>query len=63
MHTAGNPRRAFRYEDHDRWAQFLTLAGDKKASDVLRGFVDWYTHKPGAKMPRRPNPDQPGPAD
>lgn len=55
MPTSGNPRRAFRYEDEERWQLFLRL-WDGKASDALRQFVDWSTHKPAVKMPRRPPP-------
>lgn len=54
MPGKGNPRRAFRYDDNERWEQFLALAGEGKASDMLRQFVDWYTSKPKSKMPRRP---------
>jgi hypothetical protein len=51
----GNPRRAFRYEDDDRWHLFMRLTEDQGgASEALRQFVDWYTRKPKAKMPHRP---------
>jgi hypothetical protein len=57
----GNPRRAFRYEDDERWHLFMRLAEPHgSASDVLRQFVDWYTRKPKAKMPTRPAHEPPG---
>jgi hypothetical protein len=53
--SKGNPRRAFRYEDDDRWHLFMRLAEPQGgASEALRQFVDWYTRKPKAKMPQRP---------
>lgn len=59
MPGKGNPRRAFRYDDDERWHLFLRLAEPHgSASDVLRQFVDWYTRKPKAKMPTRPIPGQ-----
>lgn len=54
--SKGNPRRAFRYDDDENWQRFRDLA-HPTASDVLRQFVDYFTRKPGAKMPRRPSAD------
>lgn len=63
MPGKGNPRRAFRYEDSDRWSLFMRLAeqAEGSASDALRQFVDWYTRKPKAKMPKRPTGQEPAP--
>jgi hypothetical protein len=49
------PHRQFRVED-DVWEKFdeavKPLGTDRSA--VLRAFVMWFVHEPGAKMPRRP---------
>lgn len=29
-----------------------------RVSQVIREFLDWYTEQPGARMPRRPGPDE-----
>jgi hypothetical protein len=52
--TKGSKRRAFRYDDDEWWAQFIHVAGEGGASDLLRQFVEYWAGKPGAKMPRRP---------
>lgn len=54
MPGKGSPRRAFRYDDIERWELFQRLTDKDGASDALRQFVDWFTRKPGAKLPQRP---------
>ena len=52
------PARQFRVGDE--WFDFEAAAqamGMERAA-VLREFIDWYLHKPGAKMPKRPERGQ-----
>ncbi|MET0415809.1 MAG: hypothetical protein ABW022_07290 [Actinoplanes sp.] len=42
--------------DGKLWEDFGKLVGNR--SEVLRQFIAWYVGKPGAKMPRRPKPEQ-----
>lgn len=46
--------------DLDDWADFgrATEAMGTDRSATLRAFMDWYTHKPGSKLPKRPDRDQ-----
>lgn len=36
-----------------RWDAFGELA-EPNRSAVLNAFIAWFTHEPGAKMPKRP---------
>jgi hypothetical protein len=49
------PNRVVRVDD-DLWEGFGDAAGDKGRAEVLREFMRWYRHEPGAKMPKRPPP-------
>lgn len=40
--------------DKAEWIRFGELAGDRRRAEILRAFIAWYVHTPGAKMPRRP---------
>lgn len=44
--------------DREVWAKFgdATAAMDTDRSKTLREFVDWYLRRPGAKLPKRPDP-------
>jgi hypothetical protein len=61
--TRGTPTRPIRI-DPRLWEQFGAAAGTDQRSPVLRDFIRWYVHEPGAKMPKRPaapGTDQPDP--
>lgn len=48
------PARQFRVGDD--WLAFekaATAMGSERAA-VLRAFIEWYLHKPGSRMPKRP---------
>jgi hypothetical protein len=52
------PARQFRIGDD--WYEFeraAEVAGTERAA-LLREFVEWYLHKPGAKLPKRPERDE-----
>jgi hypothetical protein len=54
------PHRTLRVED-DLWDAF-SEAAQQQGSDrtaVLRGFMEWYARRPGAKMPKRPEEPTP----
>jgi hypothetical protein len=44
--------------DRDDWAEFgeATAEMGTDRSKEIRAFVDWYLRRPGAKMPKRPDP-------
>ncbi len=48
----GEPRQAFRYNRED-WQTFVSLTPNGPSAE-LRGFIDWYIRKKGAKAPKRP---------
>ena len=45
--------------DLDEWADFgkATAAMGTDRSAAFRAFMAWYLHKPGAKLPKRPDRD------
>jgi len=50
------PHRGIRVED-DLWDAFegaTKRRGEPDRSTVLRDFIRWYVHEPGAKIPKRP---------
>lgn len=51
------PVHRFRLDD-DLWDRFDSAVGRadplSDRSKVLRQFVEWYVHEPGAKLPARP---------
>ena len=52
------PHRTIRAED-DVWLPFedaVKRAEQPDRSTVLRAFMQWYSRKPGAKLPPRPRP-------
>lgn len=54
MARRGTPNVTLRI-DPETWRRLGEHAPDRSA--LLRAFVDWYLREPGAKMPRRPEPD------
>jgi hypothetical protein len=51
------PPRQIRIDD--RWYDFeaaAAAAGTTRA-EAINEFIAWYTHRPGAKMPKRPDRD------
>ena len=52
------PHTSFRIERW-LWKQFGIVAGPKNRASVLRAFIYWYLHVPGAELPDRP-PRHPG---
>jgi hypothetical protein len=46
------PHRPIRVED-ELWEEFGILVGARHRSAVVRDFIAWYTHRKGAKMPKR----------
>lgn len=40
----------------DDWIAFKTVTG-RGAAGVIRDFVRWYLHRPGARLPQRPSKD------
>lgn len=53
----GRPRWTIRGDDK-AWEDFGVAAERAGAdrSELVRQFVDWYRRKPGARMPKRPDP-------
>jgi hypothetical protein len=49
--------------DAELWEQFGAAirqhAPESDRSKLLRDFVSWYVHRPGAKLPARPPAAQP----
>jgi hypothetical protein len=58
MPTAGNPKRTVRVDD-DTWDAYVLACREAgvQPAVALRAFVEFYAHKPGARMPRRPKRD------
>lgn len=60
MPSEGQRKRHIRIPD-DLWDAFLGACPpaergrESGAAKVLRDFVAWYVHKPGAKQPKRPS--------
>jgi hypothetical protein len=50
------PHRTIRVEGYlwDPFGEATARAGEHDRSSVLREFIAWYIHTPGAKMPKRP---------
>lgn len=44
----------------DEWADYGAAAeqAGSNRTRVTRDFISWYTRQPGAKMPKRPNPEE-----
>lgn len=59
--SPGNPHRSVRVSDTD-WADFdtATKQQDSDRGTVIKEFISWYLHRPGARMPRRPPLKQAG---
>jgi hypothetical protein len=52
----------FRLDDDDTlWDEFTACTGPGNASDTIRGFMAWFTNRPGAELPTRPKPGRPRP--
>jgi hypothetical protein len=47
--------RVVRIADDD-WEAFGQAAGGRNRAQVLRDFIAWYLHRPGAALPERPAP-------
>lgn len=51
-----------RVPNAEEWAPFLEATkvmhpeGRSPRAAVLREFIRWYMHRPGAKLPKRPEP-------
>ncbi len=54
------PARQMRIPDED-WADFATAVAtnDAERAEVVRQFIQWYVRRPGAKLPKRPDPTEP----
>lgn len=53
------PHTSFRIEA-DLWARFGALVGVRNRAQLLREFIRWYLHEPGARQPKRPPRQPPG---
>lgn len=40
----------------DDWAEFGEAVGVRNRAQVIRDFLAWYLHRPGATLPERPGP-------
>lgn len=49
--------RVVRVPDDD-WTDFGELVGTRHRSALLRQFIAWYLRRPGAKLPKRPEPKE-----
>jgi hypothetical protein len=51
------PTRPIRIPDED-WSDFdaATKRVGTDRSAAIRQFIDWFNRRPGAKMPKRPDP-------
>lgn len=49
--------RVVRLQD-DEWEDLGAAAGERHRAEVIRAFVRWYTHRPGAKRPVRPSKEE-----
>lgn len=47
------PNRVVRV-DGKLWDAFGAATGLRERAEILREFMRWYIHEPGAKMPKRP---------
>ena len=58
------PVRTLRAENHE-WGQFgkNTKRAGADRTTVLRQFMRWYNHEPGAELPQRPDPVSGPPED
>jgi hypothetical protein len=47
--------RSVRVSDED-WADLATVTADAESDrgTVIKQFIRWYLHRPGAKLPERP---------
>lgn len=52
--------RVIRIPDED-WEDLKEEVGERHRAQLIRAFIAWYLHRPGAKLPRRPElkKDQP----
>lgn len=47
------PNRVVRVPDED-WEDFGKQVGERHRAQLIRDFIAWHLHRPGAKMPKRP---------
>ncbi|MFB4306962.1 hypothetical protein [Actinomadura sp. GTD37] len=49
--------RVIRIDDAD-WEEFGKQVGERQRAETIRQFIRWRLRRPGAKLPRRPDPQQ-----